>query len=91
MTNSPTRLSELIEGRVRAAFAPVRLEIHDDSAAHAGHGAAGAHVKLVVVSDAFAGKSPLQRHRMVNALFQEELRGPIHALQIVARAPGEPL
>lgn len=83
------RLGELVENKLRAAFSPTHLEVHDDSAAHAGHGASGAHVKVVVVSSAFAGKSPLQRHRMVNELFKEELQGPIHALQIVARAPGE--
>jgi BolA protein len=84
------RLGELVEKRLREAFSPERLEVHDDSADHAGHGAGGAHVRVVVVSEAFRGKSPLQRHRMVNALFKDELQGPIHALQITARAPGEP-
>jgi BolA protein len=84
-------LTELIEGKLRAAFSPTHLEIEDDSASHAGHGASGAHVRVVVVSEAFAGKTPLQRHRMVNELFKEELTGPIHALQIVARTPGEKL
>lgn len=83
------RLGELVEQKLRAALAPTHVEVHDDSASHAGHGASGAHVKVVVVSAAFAGKSPLQRHRMVNELFKDELQGPIHALQIVARAPGE--
>lgn len=82
-------LSSTIEAKLRAALAPERLEIEDDSASHAGHGASGAHVKVTVVSAAFAGKSLIQRHRLVNAALAEELTGPIHALQIVARAPGE--
>jgi BolA family transcriptional regulator, general stress-responsive regulator len=88
-------VGELVESRLRAAFSPSHLEVVDDSAAHAAHGppgiAKGAHVKVVVVSEAFAGKTPIQRHRMVNELFKEELQGAIHALQIVARAPGERL
>lgn len=84
-------LGRHIEQKLREAFAPMLVEVRDDSASHAGHGASGAHVAVLIVSAAFSGKSSLQRHRMVNALFQEELRGPIHALQITARAPGEPL
>ena len=84
-----TTLSSTIEAKLRAALSPERLEIEDDSASHAGHGASGAHVKVIVVSAAFAGKSLIQRHRLVNAALAEELTGPIHALQIVARAPGE--
>jgi len=86
-------LGELIQTKLREAFAPTHLEVHDDSASHAGHGAAGAHVRIVVVSAAFEGKSALQRHRMVNALFREELSdtGHIHALQVTAKAPGESL
>jgi BolA protein len=82
-----------IEGKLRAAFAPTDVQVQDDSAAHAGHGASGAHVSIRVVSAAFAGKSRVERHRMVYALFADELAGAsarIHALQIDARAPGEP-
>ena len=82
-------LSSTIESKLRAALTPEHLVIEDDSASHAGHGASGAHVKVTVVSAAFAGKSLIQRHRLVNAALAEELTGPIHALQIVARAPGE--
>jgi BolA protein len=85
-----TPLRSMLETKLRTAFAPSELEIHDDSHEHAGHGASGAHVRVVVVSAAFDGKSPLQRHRMVNDLFKAELAsGAIHALQISAKAPGE--
>ena len=41
------------------------------------------------MSQAFAGKSRLERHRLVNAALAEELAGGVHALAIVARAPEE--
>ena len=41
------------------------------------------------MSPAFAGKSRIERHRMINAVLADELAGPVHALAIVARAPGE--
>jgi BolA protein len=42
-----------------------------------------------VVSVAFAGKSRLERHRMVNEVLAEELKGRIHALALSALAPEE--
>ena len=82
-------LAALIRQRLVDTLEASAVDVVDDSASHAGHGASGAHVKIVVTSPRFAGKSSLERHRMVNAAFREELKGPIHALQIVARAPGE--
>lgn len=88
------RVREEIERRLRAALAPERLEIVDDSARHAGHAGARpegeTHFKIVVVSPAFAGLGRLERQRRVHALLADLLRERIHALQIVARAPGEP-
>ncbi|HTE51758.1 MAG TPA: BolA family transcriptional regulator [Kofleriaceae bacterium] len=50
------------------------------------------HWEAVVVSDAFAGKSLIERHRMVFASLAEELKGPIHALTLktytTAEKPG---
>jgi BolA family transcriptional regulator, general stress-responsive regulator len=82
-------LSATIESKLRAALSPTTLDIEDDSASHAGHGASGAHVKVTIVSDKFTGLSLIARHRLVNGALAEELKGPIHALQIIARAPGE--
>jgi len=42
-----------------------------------------------VVSEAFAGKSLLERHRMVNAALAEELAGHVHALAVSALTPEE--
>ena len=89
-----------IESKLVSALAPQSLEIIDDSHRHAGHahrmtqpGHAGdggeTHFKIAIVSDAFAGKSRIERHRLVNTLLADELAGPVHALQLVTKAPGE--
>jgi BolA protein len=74
-------------------FAPEALEVEDDSARHAGHAGAapggGTHFTVRIVSAAFAGLSRVERHRRVNAALAEELAGGLHALAIVAKAPGE--
>ena len=82
-------LAELITERLTSQLQASLVKVEDDSGDHAGHGASGAHVSVVVVAEAFRGKSPVQRHRMVYGCFVEELRGPIHALAITAKAPGE--
>jgi BolA protein len=82
-----------IRDRLTAAFAPEALEIVNDSHRHRGHaGAPGtgeSHFTIKVVSAAFAGKSRLERHRMVNEVLAEALNGPVHALAIKALAPEE--
>lgn len=75
------------------AFAPAALEVINDSQRHAGHagspGTGESHFSVKVVSAAFAGKSRVERHRMVNEVLAEELNGKIHALAISALAPEE--
>ena len=82
-------LGTLIEERLKSALSAVSVDVTDDSADHAGHGASGAHVSVVVVAEAFRGKTPIARHRLVYAALAEEMKGPIHALAITAKAPGE--
>ncbi len=85
-------------GRVRAvlteAFAPSAIEVHDDSASHAGHSGAApggeTHMQVRMVSGAFAGQSRVARSRAVHALLDAEFRTGLHALSLVLRAPGEP-
>ena len=75
-----------------AALAPLRLELVDESAKHAGHAGAkggGGHFRLLVVSSAFDGKSRLQRHQIVYDTLGELMRSRIHALSIQAFAPDE--
>jgi len=87
MTDIPAAL------RTRLAdLSPLALEIHDDSAEHAGHAGAaagGGHFSLLIVSQAFDGVPRLQRHQSVMARVADLLPHPIHALSIRALAPEE--
>ncbi len=85
-----------VAAQIRArldALAPLRLELIDESAQHAGHAGAApggsTHWRLSIVSAAFAGQPTLARHRMVYQALGELMQHPIHALAISARAPGE--
>jgi BolA protein len=82
----------LIEQRLQAALAPEDLQIIDDSAAHAGHAGArsgGGHFNVLIISKAFTGKAPLQRHRLVYEALHDLMQREIHALSIKALAPEE--
>lgn len=74
-----------------AALHPQSLVITDQSHRHAGHAGAkdGGHYDLTIVAEIFAGKSTLNRHRMIYDLVNELMQGKIHALAINARTPGE--
>jgi BolA family transcriptional regulator, general stress-responsive regulator len=83
---------EQIQARLSDAFAPLHLEVVDDSARHAGHaGAAGGagHFQVRIVSGRFRGLSLLARHRLVYEALRPLLEVQIHALNIEAHAPGE--
>ena len=79
--------------KLEAALAPSMLEIDDDSAKHAGHVGARAggesHFNVRIVSAAFAGKSRVDRQRLVHGILAEELAGPVHALALSLKAPAE--
>ena len=74
-----------------AALAPLRLEIADDSAKHAGHAGAGGggHFRLTIVSPRFSGCGTMQRHRLIYEALGPMMRGEIHALSIKALTPEE--
>jgi len=85
------RVAERITEKLTQAFAPAELSVTDESHLHAGHAGARpegeTHFRVRVVSQAFAGKTPVQRHRMINEVLADELAGPVHALAIKAAAP----
>ena len=89
------RLADLITRKLTEAFAPESVRVIDEShqhEGHAGHKPGGeSHFRLYIVSDAFRGKSRLERHRMINAALAAELGAGVHALAIHAAAPGERL
>ena len=86
-------VAQAMRRKLEAALAPLLLEIDDDSAKHAGHAGARAggesHFSVRIVSAAFAGKSRVERQRLVHGILVEELAGPVHALALSLRAPAE--
>jgi BolA protein len=83
------RMQDVIARKLTEAFVPKSLEVIDDShrhEGHAGHREGGeTHFNVHIVSEAFKGKSRVERHRMINAVLREELANKIHALAIDAR------
>ena len=86
-------MSEIITEKLTGAFAPASLRVVDESHQHEGHAGqrpgGETHFRVYIVSEAFRGKSRVERHRMINATLAQELAGRVHALAIHANAPGE--
>jgi BolA family transcriptional regulator, general stress-responsive regulator len=80
-----------LRAAIERALAPRSLEIVDDSARHAGHAGAraGGHFRVTLVAEAFRGRSPLERHRLVYDAVAPLMQDGVHALNIVARTPDE--
>jgi BolA protein len=79
--------------RLNAELKPTSIDLSDDSEQHRGHGgynpAGESHFSLVIESPAFAGKSRVERQRMIYAALGDLMRERVHALSIRATAPGE--
>jgi BolA protein len=75
-------VQETIEQKLADRFDPDHLEVVNESGGHNVPVGSETHFKVVLVAEAFAGKRPLARHRLVNAALAEELAGPVHALAI---------
>ncbi|ACA20752.1 BolA family protein [Methylobacterium sp. 4-46] len=86
-------LAEWIRETLEERLRPESLAVIDESHQHEGHAGAApggeTHFRLDVVSQAFEGKSRVERHRMVNALLDEAFRRGLHALALRARTPAE--
>jgi BolA protein len=82
-----------ITNKLREAFTPESLDVVDESHLHEGHSGhrpgGETHFRVYIVSDAFEGKSRIERHRMINTALAAELAGSVHALAIKAQVPGE--
>jgi BolA protein len=79
--------------KLETAFAPVALDIEDESARHAGHSGARdggeSHFRVRIVSEAFAGLSRVERQRRVYAVLAEEFAKGLHALALTTQTPDE--
>ncbi|HVV86745.1 MAG TPA: BolA/IbaG family iron-sulfur metabolism protein [Kofleriaceae bacterium] len=73
---------DAIRERIRAALPDADVTLEDLT------GTAD-HWKARIVSAAFAGCSPVERHRLVNRALAVELAGPIHALTMELLTPHE--
>jgi BolA protein len=90
-------ISAAIRDKLTSAFAPVALEVRDESARHAGHAGATrddgshgeTHFHVKLVSASFEGLSRVERQRRVYDALKEELAGPVHALSLSALTPRE--
>ena len=79
--------------RLNSALQPARVELIDESEQHRGHGgynpAGESHFTLRIESQAFDGKSRVERQRMIYAALGDLMESRVHALSIRAIAPGE--
>ena len=79
--------------RLNSALSPSFIDLVDDSEQHRGHGghnpSGESHFSLEIESAAFAGKSRVERQRMVYHALGDLMKKRVHALQIRARAPGD--
>ena len=91
------QVSQTIRAKLTAAFAPIALDVVDESHRHAGHGGATradgsqgeTHFHVRIVSAAFDGINRVERQRRVYAALADELKGPVHALSLNALTPTE--
>ena len=81
-----------IQDKLTEALTPDRIEVIDNSQAHAGHAGAqsgGGHYHLVIVSNQFEGRSLVQRHQLIYKTLGDMMKTQIHALGIDALTPLE--
>jgi len=71
-----------IEGLIRQGLPGTTVRVVDETGG-------GDHFQAVVVSQAFAGKSLVERHQLVYASLQGAMAGPIHALSLQTYTPDE--
>lgn len=86
-------MESTIRQKLMIALNPTRLDVMNESELHAGHrsspGTGDSHFRVLIVSEAFTGKSRLERHRLVNEALAAEVGKKVHALALNAYAPGE--
>ncbi len=88
---SPEERAAFLQSHLEATLSPQYIAIEDESARHVGHSGhgGGGHYHVVIVANAFTGKSLLERHRMVYEAVDEVIGNEVHALSIKAYTPQE--
>lgn len=89
MSIQEVSIQETIENKLKQAFEPQYLLVENESYHHNVPAGSQSHFKVIVVSEQFADKSLLQRHRLINQCLQNELKHDIHALAIHAFTPSQ--
>lgn len=97
MTANKTSVENIIRRKITDTLKPTTLEISNDSHKHAHHkpmrgsSSAETHFRLVITSSEFAGKTLVQRHRLVNKILEDDMarENGIHALQLRTLSPEE--
>ncbi|CAH0489480.1 unnamed protein product [Peronospora farinosa] len=87
MTDTTGPVAHRIREKLLTAFSPQHLDVVNESYMHNVPKGSETHFKVVVVTDQFEGKPLIQRHRMVNAVLQQELDDGVHALSILSKTP----
>lgn len=82
-------LAEQIKSKISGELKPVYLEVICESDQHHVPPGTAIHFRVVVATPVFEGKNLVARHRLVNAILAEELKGPIHALALHTFTPAE--
>jgi len=78
-----------IEHKLQSGFEPRLLQVINESHMHSVPPGSESHFKVVLVTEAFAGKRQVQRHQQVYGLLKQELAGPVHALALHTYTPEE--
>ena len=78
-----------IRQKIANALRPTWLEVHNDSHLHRVPDGAETHFRVFVVSEAFSGKSRVERQRAVNEALSDHFKSGLHALSIKALSPEE--
>jgi BolA protein len=83
------QIQRQIEQKLSGQFAPLHLEVENESHMHNVPDGSESHFRVVLVSSQFEGKPLIHRHRAVNATLDQELKGQIHALALHTMTPEE--
>ncbi|GAA6141065.1 BolA family protein [Hydrogenophaga sp. 5NK40-0174] len=86
-TDNAIPSAEALTNALERALSPSRLQVLDESAAHAGHAGAngtgfGTHFRVRIASSAFEGLSRVAAHRLVYDALRPFTDAGLHALAI---------